>query len=909
MEQFDIPNLPQFKSPEEEIAFLRAHIEKKEQELKGSNIEKEVIAKETLHTYREIAKNDVLHKKINIQTHEVESLVLRLAPENHDNTMEELLGILLTKGIKNTLDVVHRLKNPHLEDDFHRFLVQYLLSTHNIPGLKEGNSLWKSLSKVLFEVTLPDKNPNDPRSFKDIIATMEQFFAGMQYIGEDKENKSNDVYTLEIATAHGNSDVVFYVGVPREKSELFEKQLLSIHPLARINEIPDDYNIFSEGNETSLAIASLEENDVLPLKTYEAFDRDPIETFINSFNKVSSVGEGACIQFVIRPCSQSILKHFTILLEKAKKGEDIKKEDNPFGDFAKDFGHVLLETFWVKTEKKEEEKNSEADTTLLSNIQRKIESTITNVNIRIVTSSKTKTRSDIMLSDIEAAFSQFSLPGGNGIKFINQKETKLRDALLDFSFRNYTEETTLALNHKELATLIHFPYGITLAPQLKTARAGSGSAPSDIPQDGVLLGYNVYRGVSTEIHMLPEDRMRHLYVIGQTGTGKTSILKNLIAQDIARGDGVCYMDPHGNDIQDILSYIPKERVDDVIYFDPSYMPRPMGLNMLEFDERFPEQKTFVVNDLLGIFNQLFDLKSSGGPMFEQYFRNAAFLVMEDVESGCTLLEITRVLQDKAFRDYKLSKCKNPIIKQFWIAAEASKGEQGLENFVTYISSKFDPFISNDIMRPVIGQEKSAFNFREIMDNKKILLVNLSKGRLGDINANLIGLILVGKLQQAALSRVDMFGKHINDFYLYIDEFQNVTTPAISSILSEARKYRLSLNVAHQYIAQLPEDTKNAIFGNVGSMCVFRVSPDDATYLEPKFAPTFTSSDITKLENRNAYASIIANGSPVSKPFNIVTADNPKGNKNIIDSLKELSYMKFGRPREEVDEIIIRKYNK
>jgi hypothetical protein len=906
MEQFDIPNLPKFESPEEEIAFLRAHIEKKEHELQGS-VEKEKITKETLNIYKDSKKDSVLHNKINMSTHEVESLVLRLAPESHDNTMEELLGILLTKGIKNAMEVVEGLKNAHIQDDFHRFLVQYLINTHKIPGLKEGNNLWKSLNKTLFEVTLPDKNPNDPRSFKDIISTMEQFFAGMQYIGEDRDNKGNDIYTLEISTSHNSGDVVFYVGVPKEKSELFEKQLLSIHPLARINEVPDDYNIFSEGNENSFAYAHLEQNDVIPLKTYEQFDRDTIEIFINSFNKISNQGEGAGIQFVIRPCSQSIIKHFTSLLEKAKKGEEVKKEDSPFGDLAKEFGGILLETFFNKEEKKEEDKK--INESLVSNIQKKLESTITNVNIRIVTSSKTRERSNMMLSDIEASFSQFSLPGGNSIKFINQKDKKLYDSITDFSFRNYKEETTIILNHKELATLVHFPYGVTLAPQLKTARAGSGSVPSNLPQEGVLLGYNVYRGVSTEVHILPEDRMRHLYVIGQTGTGKTSILKNLIAQDIARGDGVCYIDPHGNDIQDILSYIPKERVDDVIYFDPSYMPRPMGLNMLEFDPNYPEQKTFVVNDLLGIFNQLFDLKSSGGPMFEQYFRNAAFLVMEDVDSGCTLLEITRVLQDKAFRDYKLSKCKNPIIKQFWIAAEASKGEQGLENFVTYISSKFDPFISNDIMRPVIGQEKSAFNFREIMDNKKILLVNLSKGRLGDINANLIGLILVGKLQQAALSRVDLFGKQINDFYLYIDEFQNVTTPAISSILSEARKYRLSLNVAHQYIAQLSEDTKNAIFGNVGSMCVFRVSPDDATYLEPKFAPTFTSNDITQLENRNAYTSMIVNGTPTSKPFNIITADNPKGNKDIIGPIKELSYMKFGRPREEVDEIIIRKYNK
>jgi len=382
----------------------------------------------------------------------------------------------------------------------------------------------------------------------------------------------------------------------------------------------------------------------------------------------------------------------------------------------------------------------------------------------------------------------------------------------------------------------------------------------------------------------------------------------MITQDIQNGDGVCYIDPHGTDIQTILSRIPKERIDDVIYFDPAYTDRPMGLNMLEYDPKYPEQKTFVVNELMSIFNKLFDMKTSGGPMFEQYFKNSAFLVMEDPESGCTLLEISRVLSDKEFRDMKLSKCKNPIIKQFWVGAEQTTGDQGLANFVPYITSKFDNFISNDIMRPVVLQEKSVFNFRDIMDNKKILLVNLSKGRLGEMNANLIGLVLVGKIQMAALSRVDMYGQKMNDFYLYIDEFQNVTTDSIASILSEARKYRLSLNIAHQYISQLEEGIKNAVFGNVGSMAVFRVSAEDAQFLESKFKPTFMATDIMKLDNFNAYLSMLINGQP-TKPFNIETIKPIDGNLEIVAKIKELSYLKYGRPREEVEKEIMDKYKK
>ncbi len=411
--------------------------------------------------------------------------------------------------------------------------------------------------------------------------------------------------------------------------------------------------------------------------------------------------------------------------------------------------------------------------------------------------------------------------------------------------------------------------------------------------------------------MSPEDRLRHFYVIGQTGTGKTHILKSMIIQDIKNGEGVCFIDPHGTDIEDILKHIPPERIDDVVYFDPAHTERPMALNMLDYDTRYPEQKSFVINEMMSIFNKLFDLSAGGGgPMFEQYFRNSAGLVMDHPESGNTLLEIGQVLANKEFRDMKLRYCKNPIIKQFWENAEKTTGDQGLENFVPYITSKFDVFISNEIMRPVIAQQKSSFNFREIMDNKKILLVNLSKGRLGEINSNLIGLVLVGKILMAALSRVDSIGKNLPPFYLYIDEFQNVSTDSISSILSEARKYGLGLHIAHQYIAQLDEGIKDSVFGNVGSMVSFRISFEDAQYVEKRFAPTFISDDIMKIPNRNAYVQMIAHGKPLT-PFNIETlpleffsTENPQG---VAEKIKQLSFHKYGKPRAEVEADIMRRY--
>ncbi len=908
MEQDYFKNMPKFSSPEDELVFLREQIAKKEKELEIANVEttKERIAEETVKAYEALEPEVILAEPHAMKKEEAEGIVLRLRPESHDGKIEELLSILLEKGIKNALTVLAGLDNPHLDDDFHRFLVQYLSAIGDIPGLREGSPIAKSLKMKLFEVTLPEPEEKD-KSFKDFISAMEQFYSGMQSVGQGKDNYGKNYFTLEIALSNTGGEVVFYAAVPVSKADLFEKQVLSFYHQAKINEVSDDYNVFTEQGHSAASYAELAEHEVFPIKTHDKIDHDPMNTILGAFAKIKREGEGAALQISIMPGGDQFIKKFNHILEDVKDGKKVEKESKLFSDFDRAFGRAAKELiFGGKT--KEEEEKKKIDDVAIANINEKVKSTILSASVRIVASADTKFRAEEILSELESAFNQFDETNSNRVVFKKVQDRKLQEFLHDFSYRIFSEDEAIALNLKELATIFHFPVGVSSVPHLKQARAGIAPAPMNVAAQGVLLGTNDYRGVKTEIRMAREDRVRHFYVIGQTGTGKTTILKNMIAQDIKNGDGCCFIDPHGTDIQDILSYVPESRIDDVIYFDPAYTARPMGLNMLEYDERYPEQKTFVVNELMGIFNKLFDMKTSGGPMFEQYFKNSAFLVMEHPESGNTLLEIGRVLSDKAFRDMKLSHCKNPIITQFWQNAEKTTGDQSIANFVPYITSKFDNFISNDIMRPVVLQEKSVFNFRKIMDEKKILLVNLSKGRLGDINANLIGLLLVGKMQMAALSRVDMYGQKMNDFYLYMDEFQNITTDSIASILSEARKYRLSLNVAHQYISQLEENIKNAVFGNVGSMAVYRVSPEDAQFLESKFAPTFTSGDITRLENYNAYVNMLVNGQP-AKPFSMQAARPPEGNPDIVEPLKELSYLKYGRDRAEVEAEIMAKYKK
>ena len=905
MEGLNLRNTPKFKNPEEELAFLRAHLAEKEQALQaaGQEVSKETLAHGVLQEYKKYEPEEVMSPHHVIDGHAVEALALRLHPEPHDTKMEELLSLLLEKGVSNVLSVIRKMNNPHLDDDFHRFLVQYLYSTHKIPGLREGTPLFKALDMKLFEITLPDPSDDEAskKGLKELLGAMEQFYAGMHSVGEGRENYNRKHFTLEIALAEGTDQFVFYTAVPSNKADLFEKQLVGVHPDAKINEAPDDYNIFTEAGSIAGSYATLVNHRVYPIKMYDTIDHDPLNIILNVFTKLQKLGEGASIQFTICPEDDSMMHEFHAVLNDVKEGMDVKTALSPVRQFGKELKSIAKEMIFGSSKEKEKKVNDEA----VTNIGEKMKSTLMATNIRIVTSAQTHTRAVEILADIESSFNQFTEANRNGFNFVRPEGSTLADLIHSYSYRTFSQEYAIPLNLKELATIFHFPYGIE-SPQLKQAKAGSAPAPMEMGDAGVAIGVNRYRGKETTIHFAPEDRMRHFYVIGQTGTGKTTIMKNMIAQDIAAGHGVCYIDPHGTDIQDILSYIPKERIDDVIYFDPAYTARPMGLNMLEYDVRYPEQKTFVVNELMNIFNKLFDMKTSGGPMFEQYFKNSAFLVMEHPESGATLLEIGRVLSDKTFRDMKLSHCKNPIIKQFWIGAEQTTGDQSLANFVPYITSKFDNFISNDIMRPVVLQEKSIFNFREIMDNKKILLVNLSKGRLGDINANLIGLLVVNKIQMAALSRVDMYGKKMEDFFLYIDEFQNVTTDSIESILSEARKYRLSLTVAHQYIAQLEDNIKDAVFGNVGSMAVFRVGAEDAQFVESKFKPVFTAADIMKIDNHNAYISMLINGQP-TKPFNIATFPPPQGIPAAVEKIKELSYLKYGRDREEVEAEIMGKY--
>jgi len=899
-----------FRSPNEELYYISDRVNEKEKEVldAGGFKGKETLIREALLEYEKKPTSDVLHQDFALKPIEINGLVLNLTPEEHDRKIEQLALILMQKGIKNTLSVIEKTGDTHLEDDFHRFLVEYVHQGMDIKGAKRKSALYKTLSMTLYEVVIPD-SPNGEKPLREIISGMEQFYAGMLSVSSDGDPKENYL-VLEIANSNGSEEFVFYVSVPNTKKSLFEKQILSIFPKAAVTEKNDDYNIFNESGISVASVASHVSNGIFPIKTYENFDHDPFNVILNSFSKINKDGEGASLQVILQPTGNLYSKRYQKSLEKIQNGASVKEALGE-GGFSKELFNIFGEVFSPKKkdvlEKKEEQKV--VDQSIVERIQKKASSPILLSNIRLVSSANTKERAEEIISDLESAFQQFNDPQSNSLKFNRAKGGRLKALLRDFSFRTFSPTNGITLNLNELTTIIHFhTEAISSGAKLKVLRAISAPSPVDVPQNGTLIGFNNYQGANRKIYITDEDRLRHIYTIGQTGTGKTTLLVNMIIQDIIRGNGVCMIDPHGSDVQRVLANIPKERLDDVIYFDPSYTERPMGLNMLEYDPRFPEQKTFVVNELFSIFQKLYGaVPESMGPMFEQYFRNAAMLVIEDPQTGSTLLDVSRVLSNSEFRNMKLSHCKNPVVVQFWKeVAEKAGGEGALANIVPYITSKFDVFLSNEIMRPIVAQEHSSFNFREIMDNRKILLVNLSKGRLGDINANLIGLILIGKILMAALSRVDLLGGDFPPFYLYIDEFQNITTPSISTILSEARKYKLSLYMAHQFIGQLEEDTKNAIFGNAGTIISFRIGADDAEYIENQFIPVFTKEQLINIDNFNAYIKMLINGRP-AQPFNITILPPLEALMQNTNSVKQYSYLKYGRNRAEVESEIMKKY--
>ena len=697
--------------------------------------------------------------------------------------------------------------------------------------------------------------------------------------------------------------VYYYAVVPTVLTDTVRQAIAAAYPSARLEEV-SEHSVFSKVGKASGTIGgefTLRKEFIYPISTYMESKRDASRALLNA---VSSAGreDGVGIQFLIRPAYEKWTKRSISAAEQIVKNKGEKKSSGGSGLSARD----VMQALWKPPEasdKKEfqaEKPLSAVEQAKVDAIQEKIRYPGYEVMIRVVVSSNTAARSQVLLKNIVAAFALFDSPSFNGFKF---NLTKNVDELATaFIFRFFPQANSRdILNSVELATLFHLPDQNSIpTSQVKRQMSKQVDGPTEVMETGLLLGYNEFRGVRKPIRLADKDRRRHIHIIGQTGVGKSVLQENLAYQDMLAGRGFALVDPHGDLAEALLAKVPRDRVEDIVYFDPGDMSNPIGLNMFEFDH--PDQKDFLVQEAINMLYGLYDPGHTGivGPRLEHIFRNCALLLMADPAGG-TFVDVPKLLVDEQFRNAKLKYVTDRQVLDFWTKEfPASQRSNEAGDLISWVISKFGPFISNDAMRNIIGQTKSGFNFPEIMNNNKILLVNLSKGKMGDLNSKLLGIIFVMKFQAAAMARANIPEHERKDFTLYVDEFQNFATDSFETILSEARKYRLSLVLANQFMTQLKEELREAILGNVGTTITGRIGTTDAEIMVKRYTPVFTAEDLTKLPNFESVCVAQINGTP-SAPFSMVWIP-PMGepNQQLSGALKKLSAAKYGRPRDQVE---------
>lgn len=764
---------------------------------------------------------------------------------------------------------------------------------------------------VVLQISVPKSEPRDQSNINDQekeeigqAKALFSVFGGLR-IASSKFYGRHDHFSFEIVL-DTDQLISFYVVVPKSIQRFAEQQIHAQFPDAMIEE-KEDYNIFSPQGVAVSSELTLTKHQMFPIRTYDRMESDPLAAITNTLSKFAK-GEGAAIQYVVRSAEPSWHKLPAKVASQMQQG--------------KNFSEAIREAVKGKMDKsmrfiadsmssKKDEKDGEEDKYKLSPMEEEVVKALEDktsqagfeVNIRIVVSAQDKETAKLKMDSIINSYVQYSTyEYGNGFK---ASSVSVDTGIInDFIFRKFNFKKSYVLNATEMASLWHLPISTTETPNIRWLASRKAPPPPNLPKDGILLGTAMYRGEKKLIRIKVDDRRRHVYIIGQTGSGKTEIMKFMALQDIQNGDGVGVIDPHGEFIEDLLPHIPKERADDVIIFDPSDVERPIGMNMLEYNSE--EEKDFAVQEMISIFYKLFGSEMIG-PMFEHYMRNAMLALMEDKESGATIVEIPRMFTDKEFRRKKILKVKNPVVKNFWQQEyeQSQKGSQAAD-MLSYVISKIGRFLTNDMMRNIVGQAKSSLNFQDAMNNQKILLINLSKGKLGEVNSDLLGFIAVSKLQMAAMARAKIEAADRKDFFLYIDEFQNYVTDSIATILSEARKYKLNLTMAHQYVGQLVKDNdtsvKDAVFGNVGTKIAYRVGVEDAGLFAKEFEPVFDENDVMNVDKYTANVKLLINNEP-SKPFNmkpVALVTQPPGDKAIAESLKQLSRLKFGRDRAVVE---------
>ncbi|MEI6228601.1 MAG: ATP-binding protein [Candidatus Saccharibacteria bacterium] len=690
----------------------------------------------------------------------------------------------------------------------------------------------------------------------------------------------------------------YYAVVPIILVDVVKQAISAAYPTARLEEV-EERNIFNQSGKVSGTIGgefTLKKSYVYPIATYQESKRDAAVALLNALSVVER-DDGIAIQLMIRPAVDSWTKNSVFSANKIKKDKGSKKSG---------MGNIL-EALWkapeTKEVKPEDKQLSSLEQGLVDAIEEKTRHPGYETLIRVVASSNTAARSQTLLKNIVAAFSLFDSPVNNGFKFSMTKD--IEELITSYIFRFFPQSVNQnILNSVELATVFHLPDQNSIpTSQVQRQMAKQVDGPIEVMEEGVLLGYNEFRGVKKPIRLSTNDRRRHTYFIGQTGTGKSTLLENLAYQDMMDGRGFAFIDPHGDSAEKLLGMVPRERIEDVIYFNPGDIDNPVGLNLFEYENE--EQKDLIIQEAMAMLYKLYDPNRQGmiGARFEHIFTNCAQLLMADPKGG-TFVDIPKLLIDKEFREDKLQYIKDQNVIDFWTKEWADSQRSNEAGEVTsWVASKFGAFLSNAMMRNIIGQTKSSFNIRQIMDTKKILLINLGKGPMGDLNSSLMGMIFVMKFQTAAMSRANIPEDDREDFSLYVDEFQNLATDSFASILSEARKYRLNLILANQFMTQLTDIIRESVLGNIGTIISGRLGITDAEILQKRFEPIFDAGDLTKLPNYKSITSVMINGVPSAAFSMALPPLMAKTNTQLIDAVKKLSSAKYGCPRALVEKEI------
>lgn len=753
-------------------------------------------------------------------------------------------------------------------------------------------------SSVLLLLEIPRTNDK-----KELAA--EQMFASLHGILRSKkelrmEGRLQEHISFEIAAI--GKRLKFYVWVPKHLQNFVEGQVYAQYPTVQIYEIKEDYAARDIKQQvTHTTVITLRDNDALPINTFQNFEVDPLAAITATLSKLEDEDEELWIQILARPLDDAWHNKSSSFVSRIKSGGGLF-----FGGNSTFLSYVgqMFAALWRPPEESAPKAGvkelSERDRSRISAIEEKSKKLGYQVKIRIVYLGSDKTTARLRMQAMIGTFKQFNTTNLNGFEVASSSFN--HDKLAEYRARFFLDHGSI-LNIEELASVYHLPHTSVETPNIVWATAKTAEPPPNLPAVGTLpdeeispFGTTNFRGSNIQFGARRSDRGRHIYIIGQTGVGKSGLLELLTLSDIFNNEGLVVIDPHGDYAADMLKYIPPHRVQDVVYFNPADREFPVGFNPLEVPD--VNLKNHISSELVGVLKRMFD---SWGPRLEYILRYTILALLDYPNS--TMLDITRMLTEKNFRAKVVANVQDPVVRNFWVNEFGSWNEKFMTEAVAPVLNKVGAFVANPLVRNIVGQPKSSFNIRQIMDEGRILIVNLSRGLVGEDNAAILGAMMVTKIQLAAMSRADI--SDIEDrrpFYLYVDEFQNFATDSFSVILSEARKYGLNLTVANQFISQMSPEVKDAVFGNVGSIISFRVGAEDGTGLQKYFDPQFDAQDLIQLHNRNFIASMTIGGEK-TPAFSATTLNIPPPQQDLSPQIIENSRKLYAANKDEVEESI------